>query len=230
MRIIPIYIMMSLMTVVPGTVQGQSKGQEGCLIVPHKTLCKTESLNLYVGPQSVEPGEDIFIAVETLTAANDSSQASSVVIIDELTGQRYEAPVVQGLAYIELKAPNQAGRLTFRAETDNVTSQPAEVLVHAGQAASFDIHIEKNKGQAFVWTSIITDKFGNFVDDGITATIELVSDDTVYASLQTSTQDGRIGLHIPCGEIKKTQSRIRARIGYAVQEMDIPTYLCGGEI
>lgn len=225
MKTMPICIIMSLMTAIPVTANASGT----CLLAPQDAICKTEKLNLYVGPQSVEPGEDIFVAVELLNFEMESSSAETVIIVDEVTGQRHIAKVEQGLAYLELSAPQQSGRLTFKAQTDDKFSKPAEVLVHPGQAASFDLLIEKNKGQVFIYSSIIADKFGNFVDDGIKADIELISDDKVYSVFQTLSKDGRIGLHVPCAAIHKTQSRVRAQIGLARHELEIPSYICSGQ-
>lgn len=225
MKTTPIYILMTLMTVMPIA----ANATQSCLLGPQNTICKTENLNLYVGPQSVEPGEVIFIAVETLTAELGSSSATTVIIIDETTGQRHEAKVEKGLAYLELTAPQQAGRLTFKAQIDESFSEPAEVLVHPGRAEAFDLLIEKNRGQVFIYSSIIADKFGNFIDDGIRADIQITSDEKVYSAFQTLTKNGRIGLHIPCDDIYKANSRIRAQIGLARHEIEIPPYICTGK-
>lgn len=223
MKTMPVYIIMSLL----GSVPQPSFAQNNCLIEPHKAICKTENINLYVGPQSVEPGEDIFIAVETLTGSLESSPATSVTIIDADSGRQYQAEVDQGLAYIEIKAPTHSGRLVFTAQTGDVKSGPAEVLVHPAPAGSFALFVEKNKGQIFVSSSIIADAFGNFIDDGQSVSIELLNKSEVYGTWQTRTENGRIGLHMDCDSVRDTQSRLRARIGQITSELPIPAFICG---
>lgn len=223
MKTMPVYIVMSLL----GTLPQAAFAQDNCLFAPQKAICKTENLNLYVGPQSVEPGEDIFIAIETLTGTLESSTAQSVTIIDADSGQHYQTEVVQGLAYIELKAPARSGRLVFTAQVGEVKSGPAEVLVHAAKANTFALFIEKNKGEVFVSSSIIADRFGNIVDDGQNVAIELVAGSGVYSSMQTETRNGRIGIHVSCGAFIHSNSRVRARIGQTISEISLPAFLCG---
>ncbi len=224
MKTMPIYIIMSLMSVLPQAVNAQ----ENCLRAPQKGICQTEHINLYVGPQSVEPGEDIFIAIETMTKFMESSSADMVTIINADTGQQYQAVVNQGLAYVEIKAPTRSGRLMFTAQSGAVKSAPAEVLVHAGRAEIFNLMIEKNKGQVFVSSSIIADKFGNILDDGMSVDVELISETQIYSALTTRTYNGRIGLHIDCNVFSSFSTRLRARIAGVSSEMDIPPYICGG--
>lgn len=223
MKTMPIYIIMSLMSALPEAAQAQ----DNCLMSPHRAICKTETVKLYVGPQSVEPGEDIFIAVETLTGSLESSSAKTVTIIDADSGQQYQAPVNRGLAYIEITAPSRAGRIVFTAKSGDEISAPAEVLVHAGPAANVDLFIEKNKGQIFLSSSIIADGFGNILDDGMTVELDLISGSQVYSSMLTRTQNGRIGVHIACESIRFANTQVRAKIGQISSELELPSYICG---
>ncbi len=224
MKTMPIYIIMSLIGSLPGT----SSAQDNCFASPHKGICKTENINLYVGPQSVEPGEDIFIAVETLTGALENSSAKTVTIINADTGRQYVAQVDQGLAYIEIKAPTTSGRIVFTAKANGISSGPAEVMVHAAQAGQFDLMVEKNKGQALLSSSIISDGFGNILDDGRLVEIDLMQGSDVYTNLRTQTLNGRIGLHIDCASIRQANTRLRVRIGEISSDIQMPPYLCGG--
>ena len=101
------------------------------------------------------------------------------------------------------------------------------MLVHSANAAEFTLFVEKNKGQAFISSSIIADRFGNFIDDGQIVHLELINGEEVYRSQQTQTQNGRIGLFIDCGGISHAETRIRARIGQTVSELPVPAYICG---
>jgi len=223
MKTMPIYVIMSLMSALPEA----TLAQDHCLLSPQKAICKTQNINLYVGPQSVEPGEDIFIAVETLTESMESSSARTVTIIDADTGRRFQADVNLGLAYIDIKAPVKSGRLVFTARIGDVKSSAAEVLVHAGRAGDFELMLEKSKGQLFVSSSIIADGFGNILDDGMTVDVELIGKDGVYNVLKSQIRNGRLGLHIGCDAFGFADARVRARIGDVVREIDIPSYICG---
>ena len=223
MKALPIYIIMSLVSAMPPAAIAQAP----CLISLQQNHCETKNINLYVGPQSVQPGENIFIAIETLTGSLESSSAEFVTIIDADSGRQYKTKVDQGLAFLEIKAPSQTGRLVFIATENDVKSMTAEVLVHAGKASAFNLLIEKNKGEVFLSSSLIADGFGNILDDGMTVDIDLVSGQNVYSSRQTRTQNGRFGLHIGCEAFQHPDTRIRARIGEVSVELKLPAYMCG---
>ena len=223
------YITMSLITATaPISATEINRDLTPCLIKPNAAICATTKLNLFVGPQSVEPGEPIYIAVEAANAGGGSGNSAVVVIVDTYSGREYRAEVENGLAQLQINAPDQAGRLTFVAKDQDIVSSEAEVLVHATKPAAFELVIEKEKDQVFVSSSIISDKFGNMIEDGQIAKIHLFDGKNVLASNSELTRAGRIAFRLKCSEVANDGAMLIVRLRDVKSVIQIPSYMCGG--
>jgi len=209
------------------SAEGISKEENlGCLMTPSVQSCQLEKLNIYVGPQSVEPGETIYIAVETVNSGGGSATAKSVIIFNELTGKEHSAKVKNGLAYLQIEAPKQTGRLTFHAVNSAIKSQSAEVLVHAAKPGKFDLRLEKDKNQIFVNSSLLSDSFGNLVEDGQSAQIEVRAENRLLATSQAHTENARLSFRLNCADLYEDNLTLTIRIRGALTQTVIPSFYC----
>ena len=200
---------------------------QDCLIDRLAKACALDHLNIYVGPQSVEPGETIYIAIEASNKFGGSGGADKVTIIDAQSGREFSARVKNGLAYLELIAPTQAGRLTFYALNNDVKSSTAEVLVHAAKPRKFDLRLEKDRNQVFVNSSLLADSFGNLIEDGQMARIDVTSQDQLLFSSQVQTENSRLSFRLDCEKLSAPEIAISVRIRGAQSQTTIPAFFCG---
>lgn len=229
MKRICFYIMMSLITTAPSSFAAETPlAPARCLLDNSAAVCTTVRLNLFVGPQSVEPGEPLYIAVETVNNQGGSGNSTDVVIIDTHSGREYRANVKNGLAHLEINAPSQAGRLTFIARDHDIVSTEAEVLVHAATPADFRLGLEKEKSQVFVSSSIIADKFGNMIEDGQAAKVTLSSEKGIAEVFSAQIQSGRLNFRIKCSDMPRGGGMVSLTLRDVSTEIKIPAYMCGG--
>ena len=222
---------MSLSSIGTASANNISADQpQDCLINRLAEACALDHLNIYVGPQSVEPGETIYIAIEATNKYGGSGTADKVTIVDKQSGKEYSARLNNGLAYLELSAPSQAGRLTFQAFDKAVKSSTAEVLVHAAKPGEFDLRIEKDRNQVFVNSSLLSDSFGNLIEDGQTARIDVTSKDELLFSSQVHTENSRLSFRLDCKELVASDIAISVRIRGAQSKTPIPSFFCGPRI
>ena len=229
MKRICFYITMSLLTFESSALTTKASVKSPrCLLDNSAAICKTERLNLYVGPQSVEPGELLYIAVETANNQGGSGNSNNVVIVDTFSGREYLADVKHGLAHLEITAPIQAGRITFIARDHDIISNEAEVLVHAAIPDDFKLVLEKEKNQLFVSSSIITDKFGNMIEDGQAAQIVVSSRGALAEVFSTQLVSGRLNFRIKCSALPQSESSLSVNLRGVSTKINIPPYMCGG--
>lgn len=220
-------ISMSLSSIGSASADGITKAENpDCLIDRLAQACALDNLNIYVGPQSVEPGETIYIAIETSNKLGGSGTVDKITLVDEQSGKEFSAQVINGLAYLELNAPSQAGRLTFRAFSNDVKSGTTEVLVHAAKPSKFDLRLEKDKDQVFVNSSLLSDRFGNLLEDGQTARIDVLAQNTLLFSTQAQTENSRLSFRLDCDELV-SDVEVSVRIRGVLSQTSIPSFLCG---
>lgn len=201
-----------------------------CLVEPNHTICQTEALQIYVGPQSVEPGMPLYIAVESANAMGGSGNATDVIIINSLSGETYAAAFENGLAQIEIEAPTQAGRLTFTAKVNNISSQPAEVLVTAAAPSPYELFLEKDRNTVFASSSLLADRYGNLIEDGQAANIRVISKGTVIASEAVTTLNGRVATYLNCDDLNRDDTSLEVEIRGTKSGIKIPAFMCRGSI
>ena len=218
---------MSLFSIGTASADGHSNSvNSDCLFAPTHQSCTLDTLNIFVGPQSVEPGETIYIAIEASNKLGGSAIANTVIIVDEISGKEYPASVNNGLAYMEISAPSQTGRLTFHAMDSEIKSSSAEVLVHAAKPEKFDLRLEKNRSQVFVTSSLLTDSFGNLIEDGQMADILVRTGNKVVLTSQAQTQNARLSFHLDCQKLRGGDLNLSVRVRGANSQSDIPSYFC----
>lgn len=225
------YMTMSLLTLSSSAFAAEKPIESAqCLLDNSAVICKTERLNLYVGPQSVEPGEPLYIAVETVNSEGGSGNSKKVVIVDTYSGRKYHADVKDGLAHLEISAPIRAGRLAFIARDQDIKSTKAEVLVHAATPDKFGLTLEKEKNQLFVSSSIITDKYGNMIEDGQAAHIVVSSRGAIAEVFSTQLLSGRLNFRIKCSALPQSEALLAVKLRGVSTETNISSDMCGGHL
>lgn len=229
MKRICFYITMSLLTLTPSALAARTPVKlTRCLVDNNASTCKTERLNLYVGPQSVEPGEPLYIAVETVNIQGGSGNSKNVVVVDTHSGREYWADVKYGLAHLKISAPTQAGRLTFMARDQDIVSTEAEVLVHAATPNDFRLVLEKEKTQIFISSSVIADKFGNMIEDGQAAHVVLSSRGTISEVFSTQLLSGRLNFRIKCSALPELGASLSVNLRGVTAQTHVSPDMCGG--
>jgi hypothetical protein len=222
-----IYIAMTLTALNAPAAFASEIDPPECLIYASHPQCKAEKLNIFVGPQSVEPGNLLYIAIEAVNTNGSSANADTVIITDNISGKSYEAAFKHGLAHIEVTAPSQAGRLTFTAQLGEIKSKPAEVLVNAAVPTDYKLFLEKDRNNIFVNSSLLTDRFGNLIEHGQIANVRTISKGVILASQTAATQNSRINIRLDCADLQYGDLYLEADIRGIKSSINIPNYMCG---
>ncbi len=181
-------------------------------------------LKLFAGPQSVVPGQPIFITAELHPDVAASTENVTLVFGNGLNRARFESRTENGIANFVVPAPTRTGRTTFLALTSTFMSYEAEILVVSDKLQPFEITVQQRNENEVVQTStsVIQDQFLNTVENGVMAEIHWVENDRLILSENASIDDGKLLILTRCDKI---QSASHVSIRIRNQQVSTPVTL-----
>lgn len=189
------------------------------------------NLTIYAGPQSVSPGELIYVTVEGRNFSGQSLAAERV----ELSYIRDGEPTLvfgtfrDGLASFEVPAQNLNGLMSFSAKSSGAKSNNAEILVVSGPPQEFSIksHPVRN-GQGIELTSDkIADEYGNPISDLSLISINWMDQFGIKERHSVQPRNGYIFLLGQCPEAFSPPLMVQASVSTVASDPINVTALCG---
>lgn len=173
-----------------------------------------DRLQIYAGPQSVSPGQNISVTIEFTDAHGKSVHDKTVYLTYIHDGVSISRPgkVSNGLVSFDVQAQRIAGIMTFKARVGDLVSNHAPVLVLAAQPSAFELKVDLSRNTDFVelTTETITDAFGNPVSDQTTVTLDWIDPTGVKRSEVVQLSNGRMNYASRCPLAYNAPLKIRA--------------------
>lgn len=181
-------------------------------------------LNLYAGPQSVSPGEIIYVTVQsivpetTIELSYNSDDGSETQI----------ARTSQGLVSFEVPAQNAAEQMRFIAKSGERVSNIVFVSVFAAAPQDFVLNTEvgTRSETLHIWSAVITDAFENPISDLALVSLDWVDDKGLIAAQNAQLTQGRIIVNAECPIEFDGTLRLRAAVHSAVAMSSDISSLC----
>jgi len=172
------------------------------------------SLQVYAGPQTTTPGQNISVTIEMTEVDGKSSHDKTVqltYISDGVSTSLY-GKVSNGLVSFDVQAQRIAGRMTFKARAGDLVSNHAPVLILAAEPTVFELKVDLSRNTDFVelTTATITDVFGNPVSDQTLVALDWIDRTGVKRSEAVQLSNGRMNYSIMCPVAYDAPLKIRA--------------------
>jgi hypothetical protein len=177
----------------------------------------TNSVTVYAGPQSVSPGNPIFVTVEATDHSGASLNKMPVTLsykadgtIKTLTGR-----LERGLVSFDVPAQTTAGHMTFSATVSDAYSNDAIVAVIAGRPQKLYLTAKSGDTAQSVTLSseVISDEFGNPISDLSPVIIEWIDQSGLKGRQTVQLSNGRVLLTTQCPVNFEGTLSIRATLG-----------------
>jgi len=172
------------------------------------------SLQVYAGPQTTTPGQNISVTVELTDDHGKSVQDETVHLTYIYDGVSTSRPgkVSNGLVSFDVQAQRIAGRMIFKARAGDLVSNYAPVLILAAEPTAFELKVALSRNTDFVelTTATITDVFGNPVSDQTLVALDWIDRTGVKRSEAVQLSNGRINYSIMCPVTYDAPLKIRA--------------------
>lgn len=181
---------------------------------------RAEDLNLYAGPQSISPGQLIYVTVQSI-------YSNATVELSYISDGEYEtltATPQHGLASFEIPAQKTIGQMSFMASMENNRSNKSIVSVFAGPPESFELFVKPGQqpGTVNVLSDSVTDRFDNPVSDLALVSLDWIDNTGLIASQDTQLIQGRLKLIMACPRQYHGDLILRAAVStveYVMQNM-----------
>jgi len=195
------------------------------------TDCEMRAVNLYVGPETVTPGQDIFVMAELETVSGNSVLDGTFVTLTYTQDNKtfvHSGNAINGIAKFTISSGKRAGQIDFKAASENYTSTTAKTLVSSGEIRSFEakstLGLLPNSLQ--IETDIVADKYGNRVEDGTLASLVSRVDDRVSNIQSTYIANGRANFDWRCPVGVVGKHSLEVQIKQASTFYDVSSSFC----
>lgn len=167
-------------------------------------------LKVYAGPQSVTPGEVIYVTVQS-----PGSQAA--IELTYMSDDDYEVltgTTQHGLVSFEVTAQKTIGHMGFKAKAEKGFSNTAIVSVLAGPPTRLELNMKRGKqrGTIDVSSAVMTDRFDNPISDLALVSFDWIDKGGLIASQNIQLTRGRLLLNAICPVEFSGDLRIRAAV------------------
>lgn len=171
-------------------------------------------LQIYAGPQTAYPGQNISVTIEMTEAHGKSAHDETVELTymaDGVATSRL-GHISNGLVSFDVQAKHRAGNMTFTARTDALVSNTALIHVTAAQPRAFELKAApfREAQRVELTTDIIRDAYGNPVSDQTLITIDWIDRLGVKQSEAAQLSQGRMSYVSLCPDAFQAPLKIRA--------------------
>lgn len=192
--------------------------------------CETGAINLYVGPETVEPQQDIYVMVELETTSGNSVLDGKLVSLTYKQNGKFfirTGNVKNGIAEFKINAGTRAGQINFTASYKDHSSDTKKALVSSGEVKPFDLRIRSGllASSLEIETDVVTDIHANRVEDGTLVKLITRTDDRVQKIQSAYIANGRTSFTWSCPPNKKS-SIVEVNIKQSWSRMTIPAAAC----
>jgi len=174
----------------------------------------SDRLQVYAGPQTATPGQNISVTIEMTDVDGKSSHDETVklIYISDGVSTSLSGKVSQGLASFDVPAQRRAGRMIFNAHTGDLISNQTPVKVGAGEPVTFEFTVEpsRNTNLLDITSDVIRDAFGNPVSDQTLIALDWIDQGGVKQSEFVQLSNGRMTYVSSCPDAYAAPLKIRA--------------------
>ncbi|MEP3654749.1 MAG: hypothetical protein ABJO36_07625 [Litorimonas sp.] len=153
-------------------------------------------LQVYAGPQTTIPGENISVTIEMTDGHGKSVQGETVQLtyVSDSVPKLLSGKISNGLMSFDVSAQSIAGGMTFQATSGDLTSNSARVQIVATQPDTFKLEVRSsnNVNLVDITTDSISDAFGNLISDQSLVALSWVDNTGVKRSEAAQLSNGRI--------------------------------------
>lgn len=183
-------------------------------VISARAQTPSDSLQVYAGPQTATPGQDISVTIEMTDVDGKSSHDETVQLtyISDGVSTSLSGKVSQGLVSFDIPAQRRAGTMTFIANADDLISNQTVVMVVAGEPIGFKFNVEPSRNANLVdlTTDVISDAFGNPVSDQTLISLDWIDQSGVKQSEFVQLLNGRMTYVSICPDAYAAPLKIRA--------------------
>ena len=176
-----------------------------------------KALTVYAGPQSVSPGEPIYVSVEATHGNGESISNEQIALSYKFDGvvKTLSGRPQNGLVSFEVPAQTQAGHMTFTAVISQTQSNTVLVAVVAARPHRFSLTAERGEqsGTVTLSSKVITDKYGNPISDLSPVIIEWIDEAGLKSRETVRLLNGRVLLTTQCPASFEGAAKIKASLG-----------------
>ena len=195
---------------------------------------KNDRLQIYAGPQSVSPRDDIHVTVELADLHGNSVNNQNVNLSYTADGipTMLEGNVQNGLVSFDVIAQQTAGKMDFIARAEGLVSNAAPVIIVAAEPAVFGLSAKPSRipGRVDIMSEKIVDTFGNLITDQNLVALSWVDSGGITGFENTQLLNSRIILNRSCPENFIAPLRLRAVVkNTEVKSKDLSSLCADGE-
>lgn len=174
----------------------------------------SDMLQVYAGPQTVTPGQNISVTIEKTDLQGKSLDDEMVQLtyISDGTSISLSGKVSNGLVSFDVPAQHRAGRMMFNANAGDLVSNQSSVMVVADTPISFEFDVEPSRDANVVDlnSDVIRDAFGNPLSDQTLIAIDWIDKNGVKQSEFMQLSNGRMAHVSICPDAYVAPLKIRA--------------------
>ena len=174
----------------------------------------SDRLQVYAGPQTATPGQNISVTIEMTNLQGRSSHDERVQLTYNSDGvsTSLSGKVAQGLVSFDVPAQRKAGRMTFNAYIGDLISNHTSVMVVAGTPIKFEFDVKPSSDANLVnlTSDVIRDSFGNPVSDQTLISLDWIDQNGLKRSEFVQLLNGRMSHVGICPDAYAATLRIRA--------------------
>lgn len=193
--------------------------------------CNTTAINLYVGPETVTPGQEVFVMVELETSTGESApdgQSVTLAYTQNKENHLLFGSSENGIVEFTLNAGNRSEQVNFSASTNNLRSKSSKILISSGLVSSFGTDTRRGKlpQSLQVETDIISDIYGNRIEDGTLAELITRSESRLQNVQSSYVSNGRASFTWNCPASITQSLELEVQIKQASTRLNIPSEQC----
>ena len=174
----------------------------------------SDRLQVYAGPQTALPGDNINVTIEMTDSHGNSEQGETIQLtyISDGVPMRVSGKVSNGLVSFDVKAQRKAGGMTFQALSGDLVSNNAPVLIVAAQPNTFKLKVRPSRNANFVEirTETLSDTFGNLISDQNLMNLSWIDSSGVKRSEAVQLSNGSLSYVSICPRAYVAPLKIRA--------------------
>lgn len=183
-------------------------------VTPVQAQAPSDILQVYAGPQTVTPGQNISVTIEMTDVHGKSSHDETVqltYVSDRVPISLY-GKISRGLVSFDVPAQRRAGRMTFNAFAGDVMSNQAQVMVVAGEPITFALNVQPSRNANLIdlTSDVIRDAFDNPISDQTLIALDWFDRSGVQQSEFTQLSNGRLAYESTCPDAYVAPLRVRA--------------------
>lgn len=192
-----------------------------------------DKLQVYAGPQTALPGENISVTIEMTDSHGKSAQGETIELTYISDGEpvSLSGNVQNGLVSFDVEAQSSAGGMVFQALSGDLESNNATVQIVAAQPKLFKLNVKSSRNSNFVelTTETLTDAFGNPISDQNLVELTWIDDSGTKRSEAAQLSNSRIAYTSICPSAYEAPLKIRAVLKNTEVFSSDLSNLCGAQ-